>query len=65
MDFHAESVFDQVCELSMLGWIEGVNAQQELVIIGSEDGLSECDGGRTDREPAAEFVDAQLAELPE
>jgi hypothetical protein len=28
------------------------------------DGPSECDGSRTDRELAAEYVDARLAELP-
>jgi len=64
VDLHAEPVFDEVCKLGVLGPVEGFNAQQELVVVGSEDGLSECDGSRTDQELAAEHVDGCLAELP-
>ena len=49
VDLHAESVFEQVCELGVLGSIERLNAQQELVVVGGEDGLPERDGSRTSK----------------
>ena len=54
---------DQVRELGVLGAAEGLDAQQELVAAGGEVGLYEGDRGRADRELAAEYVDAGLAEL--
>ena len=64
MDLHAEPVPEQVREFRVLGPVERINAQQELVVVSGEDGPPERDRRRTDRQLAAEHVDARLAEIP-
>ena len=65
MDLQAETVPKQVCKFGMLGPVEGLDAQQELVVVSGKDGLPECDRRWMDRELAAEDVDTLLAVLPE
>src|SRR5260370_24264654 len=63
VNLQAEPVPDEVRELGVPGPVEGLDAQQELVVAGGEDSL--CEGGRAraGRGLAAEDVDAGLAEL--
>jgi hypothetical protein len=65
MDLQAETVPEQVGEFGMPVPVEGLDAEQELVVVSGKDGLPECGRCRADREIAAEDVDAFLAVLPE
>src|SRR5205823_3914713 len=65
MDPQAGPAPEQVREFCVLGPVERINAQQELIVAGGEDGPPECDRRRADRQLAAEHIDARLAELPE
>ena len=49
MDLHAEPVPEQVREFGVLGPVERINAQQELVVVSGEDGRRNVTAaGRTD-----------------
>ena len=64
VDLQAEPVSEQVGKFRVLGSVERFDAQQELVVAGSEDGPPECNGGRADRQLPSEQVHAFLAEIP-
>src|SRR5712672_3027694 len=48
MDLHAEPVPEQVREFCVLGPVERIDAQQELVVVSGEDSPPERDRRRTD-----------------
>jgi hypothetical protein len=64
MDLQAEPVSEQVREFCVFGPVVRTHGQQELIVVSSQDGAPESDRRRTNRQLAAEHIDARLAVLP-
>jgi hypothetical protein len=66
LDLQPQFRFDQLTELVVLGWVVWIDAEQELLIVRIEKGVS-AQGGRmgADSQTAPELIDVGLVELPE